>query len=273
MSKRTRILMCPPDHFDISYAINPWMQGNEDTVSPDRAAEQWQALRSIIERYAEVVLVEPRPGLPDMVFTANAGIIYEDHAIVTRFYPEERRGEEPFFKAWFEQAGFTVHELPEGVYHEGAADALLNRGERFFWAGHGIRTVKEAQDQVHAWLGVEMALIRLIDERFYHIDTCCCPLSGGYLLYYPKAFDAESNRVIESRIAAEKRIAISDEDAAAFSCNAVNIGRVVIMHKASAELRSRLEAAGFTVEESPLGEFLKAGGSAKCLTLKLSEPE
>ncbi|MGD8379157.1 MAG: dimethylarginine dimethylaminohydrolase family protein [Gammaproteobacteria bacterium] len=273
MSKTTRILMCPPDHFHVNYMINPWMKGNENQVSQEKAAEEWRNLRDTISRFAEVVEIEPRPGLPDMVFTANAGTVYRDQAVVTRFYHKERQGEEPHFKAWFEANGFTVHELPQDMYHEGAADALLNRGEHFFWAGHGIRTVRESQDYLHDWFGVPMELIRLIDERFYHIDTCCCPLAGGYLLYYPKAFDQASNRLIEAKIPADRRIAVNDDEAASFACNAVNIGNVVIMHQASVRIREQLGQAGFEVIETPVGEFLKAGGSTKCLTLKLTEPE
>lgn len=273
MSEKTRILMCPPDHFHVNYAINPWMQGNENQVSQEKAAEQWRYLRDTIAEYADVVEIEPVRGLPDMVFTANAGTVYENKAALTRFYHKERQGEEVWFREWFEANGFTVRELPEGCYHEGAADALLNCGERFFWAGHGIRTVRESQDYLYEWFGVEMVLIRLVDERFYHIDTCCCPLAGGYLLYYPKAFDEASNRIIEERVPEQRRIPVSDGDAARFACNSVNIGDVVIMNGASDELRERLESAGFRVVECPVGEFLKAGGSTKCLTLKLTEPE
>jgi lysine-ketoglutarate reductase/saccharopine dehydrogenase-like protein (TIGR00300 family) len=111
-----------------------------------------------------------------------------------------------------------------------------------------------------------------MDERFYHLDTCFCPLANGYLLYYPGAFDSYSNRVIEMRVAPEKRIAIVEADAVNFACNAVNIESIVIMNKASDSLKSRLAEVGFQVIETPLTEFLKAGGAAKCLTLRVTEP-
>ncbi len=116
-----------------------------------------------------------------------------------------------------------------------------------------------------------MLSLRLIDKRFYHLDTCFCPLAGGYLLYYPDAFDAYSNRLIEMRVPAARRIAVAEPDAVNFVCNAVNVGRTLIVNKASEELRARLAAAGFELIETPLTEFMKAGGAAKCLTLRLDE--
>jgi N-dimethylarginine dimethylaminohydrolase len=114
--------------------------------------------------------------------------------------------------------------------------------------------------------------IRLTDERFYHIDTCFCPLTDGFLMYHPPAFDFDSRMAIETRIPPHKRIIVDTIDAGNFACNAVNIGDRVFLHRASEPLKARLMLAGFKVQEIELTEFLKAGGSAKCLTLKLTEP-
>jgi N-dimethylarginine dimethylaminohydrolase len=111
-----------------------------------------------------------------------------------------------------------------------------------------------------------------MDTRFYHLDTCFCPLEGGYVLYYPPAFDAESQAAIEERIASNRRIAISEEDALAFACNAVNIDATVVVNHATGAFVKALRAKGFEVIQNPLTEFMKAGGSAKCLTLRLDEP-
>ncbi|NJM85693.1 MAG: TIGR00300 family protein, partial [Leptolyngbyaceae cyanobacterium RM2_2_21] len=135
-----------------------------------------------------------------------------------------------------------------------------------------FRTELDAHPYLAKWLDIEVLSLRLMDERFYHLDTCFCPLTNGYLLYYPPAFDAYSNRLIEMRVPAEKRIAIDEPDAINFACNAVNIDRVVVLNQASQELRQRLEQAGFQVIETPLSEFLKAGGASKCLTLRVTEP-
>lgn len=264
--------MCAPTHYDVDYVINPWMEGNVHRSSKERAQAQWQGLHEIIAAHAQVDLVTPEPGWPDMVFTANAGLILGDQVVLSRFLYPERQGEEPFFKAWFEQQGHTVHELPQDLPFEGAGDALLDREGRVLWAGYGFRTELDTHAYVSKWLDIDVISLRLMDERFYHLDTCFCPLSNGYLLYYPAAFDAYSNRLIEMRVPPHKRIAVAEEDAVNFACNAVNINQLVIMNQASETLRQQLAEVGFTVKETPLTEFLKAGGASKCLTLRVTEP-
>ncbi|HIK23033.1 MAG TPA: TIGR00300 family protein [Thermosynechococcus sp. M3746_W2019_013] len=272
MSSTLRFLMCPPTHYEVDYVINPWMEGNIHKSSRDRAQQQWQKLYEIIHARATVELIEPQPGWPDMVFTANAGLVLGDRVVLSRFYHPERQGEEPYFKAWFESQGYQVFELPKQVPFEGAGDALLDREGRWLWAGYGFRSELDSHAYLAKWLDIEVLSLRLMDERFYHLDTCFCPLTDGYLLYYPPAFDAYSNRLIELRVPADKRIAVQETDAVNFACNAVNIDRTVILNCASQELKSALAQRGFEVVETPLTEFLKAGGAAKCLTLRVSEP-
>ena len=267
-----RILMCAPDHYDVDYVINPWMEGNIHKSSRDRAVEQWRGLYQVLKSHATVDLVTPQKGVPDMVFTANAGLVLGDNVVLSRFLHKERQGEEPFFKAWFEENGYNVYELPKDLPFEGAGDALLDREGRWLWAGYGFRSELDSHPYLAKWLDIEVLSLRLIDERFYHLDTCFCPLANGYLLYYPGAFDAYSNRLIEMRVASEKRIAIAEADAVNFACNTVNIENVVVMNKASDNLKARLGEVGFQVQETPLTEFLKAGGAAKCLTLRVTEP-
>jgi len=264
--------MCAPDHYDVDYVINPWMEGNLHKSSPDRAVEQWQQLFHVLKDHAIVDLVQPEKGVPDMVFTANAGLVLGETAVLSRFFHKERQGEEPFFKAWLEGHGFTVHELPKDLPFEGAGDALFDREGRWLWAGYGFRSELDSHPYLARWLDIEVLSLRLMDERFYHLDTCFCPLTDGYLLYYAPAFDAYSNRLIEMRVPEAKRIAIGEEDAITFACNAVNIDRAIVLNKASDKLKQRLAAAGFQVIETPLTEFLKAGGAAKCLTLRVTEP-
>ncbi|MCP2729437.1 bifunctional arginine dihydrolase/ornithine cyclodeaminase [Limnofasciculus baicalensis] len=272
MTDSIRFLMCAPDHYDVDYVINPWMEGNIHKSSRDRAVEQWYKLHYILKDHAIVDLVTPQQGWPDMVFTANAGLVLGKNVVLSRFLHKERQGEEPYFKEWFEAQGYTVYELPKDLPFEGAGDALLDREGRWLWAGYGFRSELDSHPYLAQWLDIEVVSLRLADERFYHLDTCFCPLSGGYLLYYPAAFDAYSNRLIEMRVVPEKRIAIEEADAVNFACNAVNIDQVVVMNKTSDSLKARLGEAGFTVFETPLTEFLKAGGAAKCLTLRVTEP-
>ena len=272
MTEPIRILMCAPDHYDVDYVINPWMEGNIHKSSRDKAVEQWSKLNFVLNEIAQVDLVPGQQGVPDMVFTANAGLVLGDNAVLSRFYHPERQGEEPYFKQWFEDNGFNLFELPQDLPFEGAGDALLDREGRWLWAGYGFRSELDSHPYLAKWLDIEVLSLRLIDERFYHLDTCFCPLSGGYLLYYPGAFDSYSNHIIEGRVPAEKRIAIAETDAINFACNSVNVGQSVVMNKASDSLKQRLADVGFEVIETPLTEFLKAGGAAKCLTLRINEP-
>ncbi|HEY9837368.1 MAG TPA: TIGR00300 family protein [Vampirovibrionales bacterium] len=272
MNSETRILMCPPNHYEVDYVINPWMEGNIHKSSRDRATEQWHNLFHIIKDHALVELVDPQPGWPDMVFTANAGLVLGKKVVLSRFFHKERQGEEPYFKEWFEAQGYTVYELPKDLPFEGAGDALLDREGRWLWAGYGFRSELDSHSYIAKWLDIEVISLQLADERFYHLDTCFCPLNRGYLLYYPPAFDFYSNRIIEMRVPAEKRIAIGEADAVNFACNAVNVDDKVIMNKVSDDLKQRLKTVGFEVFETTLSEFLKAGGAAKCLTLRTTEP-
>ena len=271
MNDSNKILMCPPDYFEVDYVINPWMDGHAGAPDLALARQQWEALRSGLAECAEVVLLEPQPGLPDLVFTANAGFVYGNRAVPSHFMPHERRPEEPHLKAWFEQNDFEVKVLPENIAFEGAGDALIDRGGPWLWVGHGFRTEIEAHEYLRSWFDLELVSIRLVDPRFYHIDTCLCPLDGGYLLYHPPAFDADSRAEIERRVPKGKRIPVSAGNAGHFACNSVNVGDRVFMNRTNGLLAESLEKRGFRVSQLALSEFLKAGGSAKCLTLKLTE--
>ncbi len=272
MTDPVRILMCAPNHYDVDYVINPWMEGNIHRSSRELAQAQWNKLYEVLKNYAAVDLVEPQPGWPDMVFAANAGLVLGDTVVLSRFFHPERQGEEPYFQKWFEDRGYGVHTLPKSLPFEGAGDALLDRSGRWLWAGYGFRSELDSHPYLAKWLDVEVLSLRLVDRRFYHLDTCFCPLTDGDLLYYPPAFDTYSNHLIELRVPAEKRIPIDELDAVNFACNAVNVDRVVVMNKASDRLKQTLSDRNFTVVETPLTEFLKAGGAAKCLTLRVTEP-
>ncbi|WP_287130229.1 TIGR00300 family protein [Candidatus Cyanaurora vandensis] len=272
MSARSRYLMCAPEYFDVAYVINPWMAGNINRTSPELARQQWQELYELVQTQATVELVDPRPGLPDMPFTANAGLVLEDRVVLSHFLFPERQGEESYFAEWFAAHDFKVFTMPTQIAFEGAGDALLDRDQRWLWAGYGHRSALDSHGYLAKWLELEVLSLRLVDERFYHLDTCFCPLSRGYLLYYPLAFDEPSRRLIAQRVPPEKRLIVSEQDAVNFACNAVNIQDLVILNQATPQLQEQLQQSGFQVVQSPLGEFMKAGGAAKCLTLRLDEP-
>ena len=270
-SSAQTILMCPPDYFAVAYVINPWMEGHFADTDKDLACQQWKALHDAIQPHAKVLLQPPRHSLPDLVFTANAGLLLQRKAIVSRFRSPERQGEEPHDRAWFAENGFEILDWPQNIPFEGAGDALFDRGQDLLWVGHGFRSHPDVAMLLERLLGRRTAALTLIDPRFYHLDTCLCPLAGGYLLYFPAAFDAPSRALIESLVPETLRIAVDEDDALKFCCNAVDLDGAILMNGASPKLQACLREAGFAPEIIPLSEFMKAGGAAKCLTLKLVE--
>lgn len=264
-------LMCPPEYFDVSYIINPWMHGNMRKIDNALAKQQWRALYDILCDRATVRLVSAQPGSPDMVFTANAGLLRGKQFLNSRFRYPERQSEEPYFADWFMDRGYEVTYMPRDIPFEGAGDALFDRKDQRLWLAYGHRSVIAAREEIRRLFKVDVVALQLVDQRFYHLDTCFCPLSRGHLLYYPAAFDAPSRKRIEALVPASRRIAIGEDDALQFACNAVNAGDAVVVNRASSAFVEALGRVGYEVVQSPLSEFMKAGGSAKCLTLRLDE--
>jgi N-dimethylarginine dimethylaminohydrolase len=268
-SRQPRILMCPPDYYGIEYEINPWMS-RQTQADPVRASAQWTALRGVLEEAgAKTLLVDPQPGLPDLVFTANAALIYRDQAVLARFRYPQRQGEERHDEAWLAAAGFSVRHLAEGVFFEGAGDALFC-GDTLF-AGYRIRSDVGGHQQIGAMFGCRVIPLELVDPYYYHLDTCFCPLAPGVALYYPGAFDDYGRRALAEAVG--ELIPVSVDEARRFACNAVVVGRTVITNTACPELHAALRLRGYDRRETPLDEFVKSGGSAKCLTLRLDGEE
>jgi N-dimethylarginine dimethylaminohydrolase len=269
MPRSARILMCPPTHFGIHYEINPWMsveRGHDEGL----AHAQWRGLAERLESLGvSVERIEPVEGLPDLVFTANAGLVRHDRFISSRFRHGVRQGESVPFQAWFARRGFQVEELPEGTFFEGAGDALFC-GETLF-AGYRIRSDVRGLNRLGETLSVEVLPLELVDPRFYHLDTCFCPLSDREALYFPGAFDDYGRSVLQSQVPG--LIEVSEPEAAGFCCNAVVVGRTVILNSGSDQAAAELARRGYAPVMLPFTEFLKSGGSAKCLTLRLDGEE
>jgi len=270
MKHRPRILMCDPEHFEVTYAINPWMLTGPVNVS--RARDQWHALHAVLSQFADVSIMASVPGLPDLPFTANAGVVRGNVFVPSRFRHAERTGEEPHYTAWFRDRGFVVRTLPEGEISEGAGDALVDSEQGCLWMGHGFRSDLRAAKSLASLLDIEVVPLGLVDPRFYHLDTCFCPLPGGGAMYVPTAFDARSRSAIETRVPRSLRLTLTEEEAAAFTCNAVVLGDRIFMNRRTERVAHQLEHFGLEVHPVAMDEFIKAGGSARCLTLRLDVP-
>ena len=264
-----KILMCPPDFYGIEYEINPWM---DVEVAADHAVatRQWKALHQLLsETGAEVVLQEPVKGLPDLVFTANAAMIYRDRAIVSRFKHQQRQGETPYDRQWLQAAGFECIDPPGDFAFEGAGDALFC-GQTLY-AGYRMRSDASGAQQIGEMLGVRVLPLELVSSRYYHLDTCFCPLAEDAAIWFPAAFDAYGRRVLRENIGT--LIEVAAEEAESFACNAVVVGKQVLTNDGCPRLHHDLKTHGYQPQGTPLGEFVKAGGSAKCLTLRLDGEE
>ncbi|HWY85778.1 MAG TPA: arginine deiminase-related protein [Gemmataceae bacterium] len=267
--KTPRILMCPPDYYGIEYEINPWMSRARGST-PEKARQQWHGLHDTLVRLGvQVELMTPLPGLPDLVFTANAGLVYGQRFFSSRFRHEVRARETPYFDAWFAAHDFVVETLPEGMFFEGAGDALFC-GKTLF-AGYRIRSDIKGHQHLGRILNRMALPLELVDPHFYHLDTCFCPLAPDQAIYFPGAFDGYGQKVIKTHI--PRLLEVTETEAARFACNAVVVGKTVILNAGSDQLAAGLEKWGYTCIALELGEFLKSGGSAKCLTLRLDGEE
>ncbi len=265
--------MCPPTHFDIDYKIDPWMaQAGRGSVDRARAQRQWASLVAQVQRSRHVDFLEAVAGAPDMCFTANAGFVRGRDVVRSNFKCTQRRVEEMPFADWFCSRSFTCHALPRQVNFEGAGDAVLDIQRQRLWMGHGMRSDIEAASWLHHLLDVEVVPLRLVDARFYHLDTCFCILSDGRLVYFPPAFDEHGIAAIEAAFAIDSRIAIGATDARNYACNMIDLGDRVLLASASPSLQEALAAGDIDVVFVEMDEFIKAGGSARSLTLPFIPP-
>ena len=271
-----RYVMCDSLHYGVLYEINPWMH-REVPADPDRSREQWEALvATLLDVGATVETIDAVEDLPDMVFTANAGIVDGDRFIVSRFRHPERSGEEKHFASWFAEHGAAVTTFEdlgdhrpdphtEPPFFEGAGDALPF-AERLL-AGYAIRSDFDAHTALAAHLGVEVLSVQLTDPRFYHLDLTFCPLSDRHALIVPEAWDAYGRDVVSNLV--PEPIVLEPDEALAFCANSVVVDTAIVMPSCTPRLGRELERIGLEPVVSSVDEFLKAGGGVRCLTLAL----
>ena len=278
MTAQPTYLMTDAARYDVEYQINPWMRPDVWNAQPEalrRAAlEGSKALRIALEDSgASVHTIPGVEGLPDLVFPANAGIVLDGKALVARFRYAERRGEEPHFLAAFEdlkaQGLLTEVVQIDGCFQEGAGDCIWDAARNLFWVGSGPRSTPDSVDIIARFFGQKVVHLPLATEQFYHLDTCFCPLSGGEILYYPRALTAQALERLREIVPADMLIEAADEDAAAFCVNAVCLERTAVMALPGPSLRARLAERDYEVLGIDLAPFILSGGGAFCMTLRL----
>lgn len=266
LMKKT-VLMCPPTYFEVAYEINAWMH-IDDPVDVELAKRQWQ---SVHDTYAElgynIEIIEPVRGLPDMVFSANGALVIDGKVFSTNFgeHAFERRQETDFFEKWFKEHGYTEIYRPQSP-SEGEGDILYS-GNTIFAGWGQNRSSKESHEELKTFFGKETVSMRLIDPRFYHLDTAMSPIDEDTVMFYPGAFDQESRNELEKRF--QNKIYASEDDAASFGLNTVSDGKNVIMSSAAFGLMEELKSRGYNPIGKDMTEFRKSGGAVKCCTLEL----
>jgi N-dimethylarginine dimethylaminohydrolase len=262
-----RLLLCPPDFYGIEYEINPWMRRGCN-AEPALARAQWQSLRDTLAKLGGTIeWLTPQPRLPDMVFTANAGLVVGRKFIRSNFRFSERRGEQRHYEQWFAAHGYEVVRLPDDLFFEGEGDALFC-GDVLF-CGYRFRSDIRSHQAVGDLLKCLVVSVDLADDRFYHLDTCFCPLPDGGAVWFPGAFDDYGRRAIRQHVGS--LIEAPPNEALRFACNAVVVNRDIVLPDGCPEVCRALAGRGYATHELPMSEFIKAGGACKCLTLFLPQ--
>jgi N-dimethylarginine dimethylaminohydrolase len=256
-------LMCPPDYFTVEYAINPWMNPN-DPVDVALATRQWEQLRATYTSLGHTVrIIDPVPGLPDMVFAANGATVIGGNVLGSRFKHPERHKEGAAYMDWFRATGYRVTD-PVHV-NEGEGDIIF--AGRAVLAGYGFRSEQDVSAEAEATFGLPVVSLRLVDPRFYHLDTAMIVLDQNTAAYFPGAFDEAGQAALAVHF--PELIEAKDTDAEALGLNGISDGATVVLPVQAEGLARDIRAAGFTVVPVDMSEFKKAGGGPKCCTLEL----
>ncbi|QHA09911.1 amidinotransferase [Streptomyces broussonetiae] len=256
--------MCRPVHFEVTYSINPWMDPTKP-VDAELAVAQWEALYALYRELGHTVdLIDPLPGLPDMVYAANGATVVDGKVLGARFRNAERAAEGPAYLEWFRSHGFGETHDPEHI-NEGEGDFLVTGS--WILAGRGFRSTAEGHREAQEFFGRPVIGLELTDPRYYHLDTALAVLDGDEIMYNPEAFTPGSREVLRRLF--PDALLVGPEDAGVFGLNAVSDGRHVVLPEAAQNLSGRLRERGFEPLGLDLSELLKGGGSVKCCTLEI----
>lgn len=257
------VVMCRPDYFTVSYRINPWMFPEEPT-NQQRAIDQWESLHSTyLSLGIDVELIDPIPGLPDMVYAANGGFVIDGIAYGAKFRHPERQPEGPAYLAYLQSLGLDPK--PAREVNEGEGDFLLV-GETIL-AAYGFRSESHSHAEVAKVFAREVLTLRLVNPSYYHLDTALAVLDQNTIAYLPEAFDEASQATLKERY--PDAILANEDDAAWLGLNLYSDGHNVVMAQQATTLRADIERRGFAVYPVDMSELLRGGGGVKCCTLEL----
>ncbi|MGA8113369.1 MAG: dimethylargininase [Actinocatenispora sp.] len=259
-------LMCAPEHFAVEYVINPWMNTDEP-VDAELAVKQWSALREALVRLGHTVhVLDPVGGLPDMVYAANGAFSVDGVVYGARFRYPQRQAEAGYHRGWYLANGWTDFRIPEQT-NEGEGDFAYLPGPGLALAGYGFRTSTAAHAEAQEALGRPVVSLRLVDPRFYHLDTALAALDDDTVAYFPGAFSPASQKVLTQLF--PDALLADESDALAFGLNFVSDGRHVVLNADASGLTAKLAERGYVPVPVELSELRKGGGSVKCCLAEL----
>jgi N-dimethylarginine dimethylaminohydrolase len=261
-----KILMCPPDYFEIKYSINPWMNP-AIRVNKEEAFKQYNALKNAFEKAGgKIIELVPGKNLPDMVYTSNAGYAEGDVFIKANFKAHQRQHESNNAEKYFKHNGYQVFDIPENIIFEGEGDLIRSKSKYFF--GWGQRSDLIANDYLEDIIGKEIISLELVNPYFYHLDTCLAPLNDNIVVINDSAFSEESLVKIYEKF--RTVITTNEQDNSVLASNLLVIDNTVFIGKGiSDDLKEGITKLKFKVIETEMSEFLKGGGSVKCLALEI----
>lgn len=269
------LLLCAPDEYDVTYAINPYMETCLGKIDRALAREEWKRFHDkLCNLGVQIKVRTPWKDCPDMVFMSDPGLVVGNLFLAGRFSKPERTPENEAAVEWMTELGFEVRQLPPGMFWEGNGELLCGLKadgtvDGTLWGGYGIRSDAAAYDWVAEQLGFELTKIQLTDPYCYHLDTCFTVLPGGYAMLYSPAMSKASERAIRNRFAEDKIYEATREDVLCFGMNAIILGQQIVANAFTDGMDRWLKQRGFDPIPAPVGEFVKAGGSTKCLSLKV----
>lgn len=264
--------MCSPKYFEVNYSGNEFMKGNIGNTDKDKALLQWSNLKSIYENLGySVVLINPAENLVDMVFTANQSLPFIDensakNVVLSKMKNEQRRNEVMFFKEFYENNGYKVHELSDSImYFESEGDCVIDYERRILFGGYGFRTQENVYDILKKITGFNVVKLKLVNPVLYHLDTCLSVLNSNTAVIAKSAFDESGLNALKSSF---ENIILADENENMnyFVCNChCPDGKNVIVQKGSSIFKKDVIKNGFNLIEVETGEFMKSGGSVFCM--------
>lgn len=281
MESPMRILTCTPDFFEVKDVKNVHMQGNIGKASTEIAKDQWYNIKKIYQKLVEERILLSYSELSslsdaeDMVFAANPAAAWlsssgQKQLVLSNMVHPSRQLEVPLFKDFFQNIGYEIISIPSDLSFEGNGDLIAHPTKRLLYGGYGKRTIKSAHEYLAKKIETPIVLLQLVDDRFYHLDTCFHPIDKDTVMVCPEAFDLSSFEIIKMLF--KNVIRISAQENAAFfalNCNTIvkDAKRICVIHYGSTTVYNHLQQLGFQVKEVDTSEFMKSGGSVFCMKL------